>query len=194
MTSPPAPLSRRERGSTGQAMNSRFVITDHAVDRFAERHAGVAALKPDQYRDLLLAELESGIPFGGQIGNDELCLLPSGAVAAITWKAGRGIVKTVLTREQAIANMEAQGAILRPARAARPQVRDPRAASTIDKPKVKAELRALAEQHLKDGVGRKQRNAVLRERGYDPSGEAGEIYRAAYRALVDAMWARKREE
>lgn len=168
-------------------MGSRFVITDHALDRFAERHAESAALQASQSRELLLAELERGVPFGGQIGNDELYLLPSGNVAAITWQARTGIVKTVLTQEQAIANMRSMRAVLRLARELPEQLPD---TCAIDE----AELRTLAEQHFNTGVGRKERNAILRQRGYDPAGEAGEIYRAAYRALIDAMWARKREE
>lgn len=167
-------------------MRLRFVITDHALDRFAERHALSAALQTNQYRELLLAELERGVPFGGQIGNDELYLLPSGNVAAIAWQARSGIVKTVLTREQAIANMQSMGAVLRLTREPRHELRDISDAE--------AELQALAEEHFKDGIGRKERNALLRELGYDPAGEAGEIYRAAYRALIDTMWARKREE
>lgn len=42
----------------------------------------------------------------------------------------------------------------------------------------------MAEQHFTDGLGKKRRNVLLRERGYDPAGEAGDIYRAAYGALV----------
>jgi hypothetical protein len=49
-----------------------------------------------------------------------------------------------------------------------------------------AELRELAEEHFHAGLGRKRRNALLRELGYDPAGEAGELYRAAYRAVVEA--------
>jgi hypothetical protein len=167
-------------------MGSRFVITDHALERFAERRAVSTALQTSQYRDLLLAELERGVPFGGQIGNDELYLLPSDNVAAIAWQARTGIVKTVLTREQAIANMQSMGAVLRSARELHHELRDI--------PDAEAELRALAEEHFNNGIGRKERNAILRELGYDPAGEAGEIYRAAYRALIDDMWARKREE
>ncbi len=166
-------------------MSLRFVVTDHAFDRFVER-AEFDNLESAQYRELLLAELERGVPFGGQIGDDALYLLPCGLVAAIVWEAGSGFVKTVLTREQAIANMEAQGTILRTARPFLPEVRETRAAS-------RAELRALAERHFNAGVSRKERNAILRERGYDPAGEAGEIYRDAYRTLVDAKWAAKRE-
>ena len=168
------------------AMSLRFVVTDHAFDRFVER-AELDNPESAEYRELLLAELERGVPFGGQVGHDALYLLPCGLVAAIAWDNGRGFLKTVLTREQAIANMEAQGAILRPVRPFRHEVRETRAASS-------AELHALAERHFNDGVSRKERNASLRERGYDPAAEAGEIYRAAYRALVDAKWARKREK
>jgi len=167
-------------------MASRFVITDHGLDRFIER-AEFDHPESAQSRELLLAELERGVPFGGQVGHDALYLLPCGLVAAIAWEDGNGFVKTVLTREQAIANMEAQGAVLRPVRPFRHEVRETRAASS-------AELRALAEQHFKAGVSKKERNAMLRELGYDPAGEAGEIYRAEYGAAVDAMWARKRQE
>jgi len=167
-------------------MASRFVITDHGLDRFVER-AEFDNLESDQYRELLLAELERGVPFGGQMGNDALYLLPCGLVAAVVWDDGRAFVKTVLTREQAIANMESQGAVLRPAGSWRRQIRDVDAAAI-------AELRALAERHFQARVGRKKRNTILRERGFDLAGEAGEIYRAAYHALVDAKWAQKREE
>ena len=160
-------------------MASRFVITDHGLDRFIER-AEFDNLESAQYRELLLDELERGVPFGGQVGNDALYLLPCGLVAAIVWEDGSGFVKTVLTRGQAIANMEAQGAILRFARPVYP-VRDIRDAAN------KAELRGLAERHFRAGIEKKERNAILREHGFDPAGEGGDIYRAAYRALIEAM-------
>src|SRR5437660_3386935 len=168
-------------------MATRFVITDHGLDRFIERYTGTDTLGSDEYRELLSADLDRGVPFGGQLGNDALYLLPCGLVGVIVWDNGSGFVKTVLTREHAIANMESRGAILRSDRPFRHEVREPRAAK-------RAELCALAERHFNAGVGRKERNASLRDRGYDPAGEAGEIYRAAYFALVDAKWARKREE
>ncbi len=70
-------------------MSWRFVVTDHAFDRFVER-AEFDNLESAQYRELLLAELERGVPFGGQVGNDELYLLPCGLVAAIVFDNGRG--------------------------------------------------------------------------------------------------------
>lgn len=90
-----------------------FVVTDHALDRFFERYDGPDALRPDACERRLLAELERGVLFGGQVGDGELYLLPCGLVAAVVRGDGCRIVKTVLTRAQAIANMESQGAILR---------------------------------------------------------------------------------
>ena len=94
-------------------MGSRFVVTDHAVDRFFERYEGRDALHPSECKRRLLAELERGVLFGGQVGDGELYLLPCGLVAAVVRDDGCRIVKTVLTRAQAIANMESQGAVLR---------------------------------------------------------------------------------
>ena len=94
-------------------MARRFVITDHALERFVERHGRVDHLTEVESRRLLLAELERGVLFGGQVGHAALYLLPCGLVAATVQDRGVEFVKTVLTREQAIANMESQGAVLR---------------------------------------------------------------------------------
>ena len=124
--------------------------------------------------------MDRGVPFGVQVGKSTLYLLPCGLVAAVAWNHGRGFVKTVLTRGQAIANMESRGAILRFARPVY-QVRDTSDATS------KAGLRGLAERHFRAGIEKKERNAILREHGFDPAGQAGDIYRAAYRALIEAM-------
>ena len=158
--------------------STRFVITLHALSRFVERYAGIG-LKVGQIRLVLRAELDRGVPFGGQVGKSTLYVLPCGLVAAVAWNHGRGFVKTVLTRGQAIANMES-GAILRFARPVY-AVRDTSDAAN------KAELRGLAERHFHAGIEKKERNAILREHGFDPAGEAGDIYRAAYNALIEAM-------
>ena len=181
-------------------MSWRFVVTDHAFDRFVER-AELDNLESAQYRELLLAELERGVPFGGQVGNDELFLLPCGLVAAIVFDNGRGFVKTVLTRGQAIANMESRGAILRFARAQPHQVPEarrqepeaPHAATANLTATQERELRALAERHLRARLDIKERNAALREQGYNPGSRAGEFYRAAYQAAVQAYLAWKPE-
>ena len=93
-------------------MATRFEITDHALDRFVERYDGIDDMRPDQYERFLLAELQRGVLFGGQRGNGALYLLPCGLVAATVRDQGIEFVKTVLTREHAIANMESQGAVL----------------------------------------------------------------------------------
>jgi len=86
-------------------MTQQLIISDHAFDRFIERHA-TADLGPDRCRELLRAELERGVLVGAQVGDDELYLLPCGDVAAVARDHGVRIVKTVLTYEHAIANMQ----------------------------------------------------------------------------------------
>src|SRR4051812_16103220 len=90
----------------------RFVVTDHALERFAERHPELYDAEPEEARRVLLGELDTGVPYGYQLGHDELYLLTCGLVAAVSWRDGVGIVKTVLTKDHAIANMESQGAVL----------------------------------------------------------------------------------
>ncbi len=175
-------------------MPQRFLISDHALQRFAERHEEFDALGLNEARQVFLAELDHGVPFGGQIGGDELYLLPSGYVAAIAWRDGVGVVKTVLTKEQAIANMQSMGAILKPSPEFEHLLGPAHAGETEeDVDRLEAELRLLAEKHLNAGVGKKRRNALLRELGYDPAGKAGNIYRTAYRALLMAQYAARRE-
>ena len=88
-------------------MALRFVPTDHALRRFAERYPDLDALNVHEQRQVLLAELERGVPYGVQFGRDVLYLLPCGDVAAVVWDRGYWFVKTVLTREHAIASMQA---------------------------------------------------------------------------------------
>ena len=86
-------------------MATSFLITDHALTRFAERQAGVAALKVQRRRRLLVSQLQRSVVFGEQLGNEELYLLPCGAVAAIVRTPSLRIVKTILTYDQALASM-----------------------------------------------------------------------------------------
>jgi len=170
-------------------MNARFVITLHALRRFIERYAGIEDVNLGQYRPFITAELERAVCLGGARRTSQLYLLPCGLVAAVVWHDHKGFVKTVLTREHAIASMKSLRPIVRPARPLRHQIPDARTApSTLDS-KQKDALRALARQHFNAEVGWKERNASLREHGYDPVGTAGEIYRAAYQALERAKWA-----
>ncbi len=164
-------------------MPRRFVITDHALDRFVERHPELYDVESDETRRVLLGELDNGVPYGFQIGVDELYLLPCGLVAAVCWDDGVGIVKTVLTKDHAIANMESMGAVLRRAgNFPRPRARSAAEDASETDPLLEATMRQIAEKHLSEGLGRKTRNALLRELGYDPAGHAGDVYRAAIKS------------
>lgn len=88
-------------------MRPDFIISDHALARFAERQPGVAALKLQRRRRLLVSQLRRGVVFGEQLGNEELYLLPCGAVAAIVRVRSLRIVKTILTYDQALASVQA---------------------------------------------------------------------------------------
>jgi len=181
-------------------MARRVVITDHALARFAERHPELDELTPSESRQVFLAELERGVPFGGQLGDDELSLLPSGLVAVIVWSDGVGIVKTVLTKSHAMANMQAQGLLpIASRRSTRPVASEPpKKVSEPDPPApdplLEATMRQLAEQHLSEGIGRKERNARLRELGYDPSGPAADVYRVVFHAAREAKRAADQEQ
>jgi len=180
--------------------STRFVITLHALSRFVERYAGIG-LKVGQIRLVLRAELDRRVPFGEQVGKSTLYLLPCGLVAAVAWNHGSGFVKTVLTREHAIANKESRRAILQFGRAQAHQVREarrqepeaPHLATANLTATQELELRALAERHLRARADIKKRNAALREQGYNPGSRAGEFYRAAYQAAVQAYLAWKPE-
>src|ERR1043166_1667347 len=146
----------------------RFVVTDHALDRFVERYEGTDARKPHEYRQLLMRELARGVPVGGQRGNGQILLPPCGLGAALVCEQGILFVKTVLTRAYAIANMESRGAILRTARTWRDQVAPARRAppKRLD-PSQKEELRALAEQHFNAGMRSEEQPTELQEPGHD---------------------------
>jgi hypothetical protein len=83
-------------------MATRYVITRHALSRFAERYERIDGLNPDQYRAFLLGELERSVLFRVQPHYDQFLLLPCGCVAAVVWHNGTGYVKTVLTPQQAL--------------------------------------------------------------------------------------------
>jgi hypothetical protein len=166
------------------------------MSRFAERHPEVDELTEQDARSAFLAELEHSTVFGGQLGSDELRLLPCGLVAAVAWKDGVGSAKTVLTREQAIANMEARGTTLRASdhitRLLESPPTEPRA-ETLNEPQ-RLQLRSLAATHVRSGVGRKRRNQILREMGYDSAGPAGDFYRASFREAQETLYAERRAQ
>lgn len=83
-------------------MATRYVITRHAITRFAERYEHIEELAPDQYQPFLMGELEHAVLFRVQPHYDQFLLLACGCVAAVVWHNDTGYVKTVLTRQQAL--------------------------------------------------------------------------------------------
>lgn len=77
---------------------TRYTPSEHAFDRW-HQYTG-------RSRAGLVADLQESIPFGAQRGDDVLRLLPSGYVAVVTRTHG---VRTVLSREHAIVNMQYKG-------------------------------------------------------------------------------------
>jgi hypothetical protein len=126
-----------------------------------------------------MAELERSTVFGGQIGKDQLRLLPCGLVAVTRPDGDTLLVKTVLTKQLAIANMEAQGFKLSSYGVAVLAPLQPSAWKRMD-------LLGLAESHFRLGTGKKARNRALREHGFDPSGPDGHRYRALLEELRQA--------
>ena len=88
-------------------MDSPFVISPHALQRFTERYAGVSGLGIRRCRRVLYAELQRGVLFATQWGHEELYLLPCGVVAAVVRLRWLIIVKTVLTYGQAVNSVQA---------------------------------------------------------------------------------------
>ena len=79
-------------------MDIDFKISNHAADRFAERFGR---------RFSILSLLEGSIPFGGQKGSEYLLLNTEHEIVfpIITSDSGHHVVKTVLTLQQAKANL-----------------------------------------------------------------------------------------
>ena len=91
-------------------MASRFIITHHALNRFRERPSSSENGNDEL---VLLNELKHSVPFLAQRGPGKLYLLPCGVVAAVVRDRACLIVKTILTREQAIAQIEASGSAVK---------------------------------------------------------------------------------
>ena len=75
-----------------------YIISSHAIDRWSEY------MPTGNLRE----ELKQGILYGGQKGDDYLLLLPCGYVAVSTKNK---VIKTVLKKEHAIANMQSNGSL-----------------------------------------------------------------------------------
>lgn len=75
-------------------------ITDHARERYAERFPDCGTIE---------WQLGQARPWGAQFGYDSFLLSPDGVVFAMTNGRDGPVIKTVLTKEQATANMEMVG-------------------------------------------------------------------------------------
>jgi hypothetical protein len=152
-------------------------ITRHAWDRWLERF--------DEFD--INAELAKAIPWGGQRHGDESLLAPCGAVFIVSGSN----VRTVLTRTQALANMQqfVRGALFDELAASARMVEEP---IVYDEPFEEAldegneESTTRLQELGKDHANRlswkcKQRKTEFREAGFDPTDPAQmEIYRDAY--------------
>jgi len=147
---------------------SGFIIEAHALRRYRERGGNGD----------LASEVAQGLPFGAQKNGDRLLVLSSGLVAAVS---ADNYVRTVLTKRQAIANMQMMGIVARP-------VVDPVPQSDESQRDYVADLAAT---HVIDEVLEQQRNNELRLAGIDQDSGLGIIYRAAYRAASLVRGARE---
>ena len=168
----------------------RFLISQHAIERFRERHDDAQDLDDEEVRHVLCAELDRGTPFGAQLGVDQFLLLPCGLVAVVMTSPGAMDLKTILTKSLAIANMQAQGVVFTspPAK----QTTRSKRQSSHEATESDSVLRRLAKQHLKTGIGKKARNEALREYGLDPGGPDGARYRFLYNETRLATFAERR--
>ena len=158
-------------------MQSAKRITRHAWDRWLER--------VDEFD--INAELAKAIPWGGQRHGDKSLLAPCGAVFIVSGSN----VRTVLTRTQALANMQqfVRGALFDELAASARMAEEP---IVYDKPLEEMEVQddeetsARLQQLGTDHANRlswkcKQRKTEFREAGFDPTDLAQmEIYRDAY--------------
>lgn len=180
-------------------LGQKYALTIHAQKRLIERYG----------EDADIAEIiKTSIPFGAQRGaENSLLLSKDNKIVLVTVRDGRFIViKTILTIQQAISNMEQTNLISEKAlnqlhelaKATVEPVEDP---PLEDPPLENYTLKNLAIQHFKKGYSRKERNKILRSLGYDTAGEDGEIYRKylrqieleTYRKTYEALKAKQDE-
>ena len=80
-----------------EATGHSLRVDDHAMERWGELHG--------HSTDDIAVSLGRAIPFGGQVGQDEMLLLDGDVAFAV--KLGRAmVVRTVLTKSMAVANMQ----------------------------------------------------------------------------------------
>lgn len=154
-----------------------FILSPHAKERLAER-----------FPDLdILTLIKDAVPFGAQKGPGGMLFLSPTYKAVLACEKDNkvNIIKTVLTVHQAISNMEQFYLIDDVAIQA---LQEYTRTKEIEHPPIADQensvLKKLAEEHVAKNYDKKERNKILRNLGYDTSGESGEIYR---RYLKEAL-------
>jgi len=139
-------------------MQGKKRMTRHAWDRWLERFD---EFDVDQ-------ELAAAIPWGGQLHGDESWLAPCGAVFIVSGCN----VRTVLTKTQALANMQqfVRGALLDELPAREPRTEDV-VLNESEEEFSAIELQQLAAEHASRRLSwkGKQAKAEMRAAGFDPA-------------------------
>lgn len=152
-------------------MQGKLRMTRHAWDRWLERF--------DEFD--LDQELAAAIPWGGQLAGDVSLLAPCGAV----FIASGSNVRTVLTRTQAMANMQqfVRGALVDELQVAPPRTVEFGEEDTAQEDSSHALLQQIAIDHSTRRLSWKGKpaKAELRAAGFDPADpQQRQIYQQAY--------------
>ena len=160
--------------------NHRLLFADYVMQRWLERGGADAAS--------LIAHLENAVLWGAQRGEDVL-FTHGDHVFPTTRVGGAYVVKTVLTKGMAVANMQSRGlhaALPIPVVQRAPVPKIKQADPTEYDPD---RISRLAAEHAFTGAGRQSRYELLREAGINPNGAVGDVYRVAYEAAAYLMLA-----
>lgn len=167
-----------------------FRFTAHARDRFKERCE----------EDIDIVDIiRNCVPFGAQKGDGRLYISADNKIVIAGAKDGKIIyIKTVLTIFQAINNMQKLGLFknneMQELFALAAEVQKRQSPTVIEQPLESYELKCLAEEHFAKCLTKKERNRILRDKGYDVEGIDGEIYRKYLKHLTQEFNAKQRDE
>lgn len=100
-------------------MKTKLVVSWHAIERLRERRPRYAGRSNGDLYGVVYGMTQHAMPWGAQLGDQELLLGDRQAgseglvFVVLNDRDGRRVVKTVLTEEQAMANMQATGLLRR---------------------------------------------------------------------------------
>ena len=167
-----------------------FRLTSHAKERFKERC--------EETVDIVNI-IRNCVPFGAQKGDGRLYISADNKIVIAGVKDGKHVyIKTVLTIFQAINNMQKLGLFknneMQELFALAAEVQRKQSQNATDEPLESHDLRCLAEEHFTKCLTKKERNKILRDKGYDVDGLDGEIYRRYLKHLTQQFNTKLREE